>query len=158
MKRGVLIFLAVALAGCATSQTQWVTFPIDKGGKGVSLDAWLQEHPLKADQAISIEELSRGESASAHIVQIRKQEPLHLHESHDVTAILLKGNGVLWIGDRKLELKPGSIVTIPRGVPHSFTNQSQQPAVAYAVFNPAFDGKDFVPVTVGSKEAPAGKK
>ncbi len=157
MKRSFPVFLLLALAGCATS-TEWRTFPIEKGGKGVSLDGWLQEHPLKADQAVSIEELSRGESASAHIVQIRKQEPLHIHENHDVTVILLRGNGALWIGDRKLELKPGSIVTIPRGVPHSFTNQSQQTAVAYAVFNPAFDGKDFVPVTVSSKEAPAGKK
>ena len=156
MKRGFLVFFLLALAGCATS-TQWVTFPISSGGKGVSLDAWLKEHPLKADQAVSLEELSRGETASAHIVQIRKQEPLHIHENHDATVIVLKGHGILWIGDRKLELKPGSIVTIPRGVPHSFTNQSQEPAVAYVVFNPAFDGKDFVPVTVSGKEAPAGK-
>ena len=157
MKRVLPVFLLLALAGCATSQTQWVTFPISSGGKGVTLDAWLKEHPLKPDQAISLEELSRGETASAHLVQIRKQEPLHIHESHDATAIVLKGYGILWIGDRKLELKPGSIVTIPRGVPHSFTNQSPEPAVAYVVFNPAFDGKDYVPVTV-SKEAPAGKK
>ena len=156
MKRGFFVFLLLALAGCATS-TQWVTFPISSGGKGVRLDAWLKEHPLKADQAISLEELSRGETASAHLVQIRKQEPLHIHENHDETAILLKGHGILWIGNRKLELKAGSIVTIPRGVPHSFTNQSPEPAVAYVVFNPAFDGKDFVPVTVSSKEAPAGK-
>ena len=157
MKRSFSVFLLLALAGCATS-TEWVTFPIEKGGKGVSLDAWLQAHPLKSGQAISIEELSRGESASAHIVQIRKQEPLHVHENHDVTVILLKGRGTLWVGDRKLELKPGSIVTIPRGVPHSFTNQAQQMAVAYAVFNPAFDGKDFVPVTVSKEAQPAGKK
>ncbi len=157
MKRGFLGFLLLALAGCATTSTQWVAFPISSGGKGVTLDAWLKEHPLKADQAMSLEELSRGELASTHLVQIRKQEPLHIHERHDATAILLKGQGILWVGSRKLELKPGSIVTIPRGVPHSFTNQSPEPAVAYVIFNPAFDGKDFVPVTV-SKEAPAGKK
>ena len=157
MTRVFLAFLLLALAGCATS-TQWVTFPSSGGGKGVTLDAWLKQHPLKADQSVSLEELSRGETASAHIVQIRKQEPLHVHESHDATAILLKGRGILWISDRKLDLKPGSIVTIPRGVPHSFTNQSPEPAVAYVMFNPAFDGKDFVPVTVRSKEAPTGKK
>ena len=157
MTRIFSAFLLLALAGCATS-TQWVTFPSSGGGKGITLDTWLKEHPLKADQAVSLEELSRGETASAHIVQIREQEPLHVHESHDATAIMLKGRGILWIGDRKLQLKPGSIVTIPRGVPHSFTNQSPEPAVAYVMFNPAFDGKDFVPVTVRSKEAPAGKK
>ena len=158
MRRGFSALLLLALAGCAT-QTQWVTFPITSGGKGVALDAWLKEHPLKPDQAMSIEELSRGETASAAIVQIRKQEPLHIHKDHDVTAIVLRGQGILWVGDRKLEMRPGSIVTIPRGVPHAFTNQSPEPAVAYAMFNPAFDGKDFVPVTVTQEEAPpAGKK
>lgn len=144
MKRGFLTFLLVMLTGCATQSTQWVTFPISQGGKGVTLETWLKEHPLKADQGTGIEELSRGETASAAIVQIRKQEPLHVHENHDLTVIVLKGYGTLTVGDRKLELRPGSIVTIPRGVPHAFLNKSPEPAVAYAMFNPAFDGKDFV--------------
>jgi len=146
MKRGFLAFLLLMMsAGCAT-QTQWVTFPVSKGGKGMTLEAWLKEHPLKADQGTGIEEISRGETASAAIVQIRNLQPLHFHESHDLTAIVLKGYGTLTVGDRKLELRPGSIVTIPRGTPHSFLNKSPEPAVAYAMFNPAFDGKDFVPV------------
>ena len=73
MKRSFLVFLLVMSAGCATQSTQWVTFPISKGGKGVTLDAWLKEHPLKADQGTGIEEISRGETASAAIVQIRGQ-------------------------------------------------------------------------------------
>jgi len=144
MKQGFLTFLLVMLTGCAAQSTQWVTFPISQGGKGVTLEAWLKQHPLKADQGTGIEELSRGETASAAIVQIRKQQPLHVHENHDLTAILLKGYGTLTVGDRKLELRPGSIVTIQRGTPHSFLNKSPEPAVAYAIFNPAFDGRDFV--------------
>ena len=149
MKSVRSFFLAVAIlsfSGCATQSTQWVTFPISKGGKGVTLDAWLKEHPLKAGQGTGIEEISRGETASAAIVQIRGQQPLHLHQDHDLTAIILKGYGTLTVGDRKLELRPGSIVTIPRGTPHSFLNKSPEPAVAYAMFNPAFDNVDFVPV------------
>ncbi len=144
MKQGFLTFLLVMLTGCAAQSTQWVTFPISQGGKGGTLEAWLKQHPLKADQGTGIEELSRGETASAAIVQIRKQQPLHVHENHDLTAILLKGYGTLTVGDRKLELRPGSIVTIQRGTPHSFLNKSPEPAVAYAIFNPAFDGRDFV--------------
>ena len=150
MKRSFSVFLLLALAGCATAatggQTQWMAFPMGKGGKGVALEAWLKEHPLKTDQGMSIEEISRGETASAAIVQIRKTQPLHLHADHDLTAIVLKGEGLLRVGDRNLELRPGSIITIPRGVAHSFTNKSQETAVAYAMFNPAFDGKDFVVV------------
>ena len=151
MNKNLSVFLMLALAGCAAAsagggQTQWMTFPVAKGGKGITLEAWLKEHPLKADQGISIEEISRGETASAAIIQIRTVEPLHVHMDHDVTVILLKGEGLLRVGGRNLELRPGSIVTIPRGAAHSFANKSQEPAVAYAMFNPAFDGKDFVVV------------
>ena len=148
MESAQRLFLAAAvlvLAGCAT-QTQWMTFPVTRGGKGVPLDVWLKEHPLPSDQDVSIEEISRGETSSAALVRIRKTEPPHVHENHDLTAIVLKGLGTLSVGNRKLELKPGSIVTIPRGVPHSFVNKSPEPAVAYVMFMPAFDGKDMVPV------------
>lgn len=142
-----LLFAALALAvsGCAT-QTEWITFPGGTGGKGVSLEAWLQQHPLKPGEEVGLVELSRGETASSHIVQIRKREGLHTHDQHDAIAILLKGQGILAIGEQRLELRPGSIVTVPRGVPHSFVNKSAGPAVAYVLFTPAFDGKDRVPV------------
>ena len=147
MRRSMLAFLLLALAGCATaSQTQWVTFPIDQGGKGVPLETWLREHPLKAGQDVSIEEISRGDTASTAIVQIRGRQSSHLHEGHDVIIILLKGRGMLTAGGRNLEVRPGSIVTLPRGTAHSFISKSSEPAVAYALFTPAFDGKDIVPV------------
>jgi len=83
----LFVALAVAVSGCAT-QTQWITFPGNDGGKGVTLEAWLQQHPLKPDEEVGLVELSRGETASSHLVQIRKGEGLHLHESHDLIAIL----------------------------------------------------------------------
>lgn len=149
MKRSVWILALLALAGCAT-QTEWVTFPISAGGKGMTLQAWLNEHPLKPGQDVGIEELSRGQTASAAIVQIRKHQGLHYHKDHDVIVILLRGRGTLTVGDRRLEIRPGSIVTIPRGIAHSLLNKSQQPAVAYAMFNPPFDGTDVVPVAEDS--------
>lgn len=149
MRRSLSVLVLLALAGCAT-QTEWVTFPISQGGKGVTLQAWLKAHPLKPDQDVGIEELSRGETASAAIVQIRKHQGLHYHKDHDVIVILLRGQGTLTVDDRKLEVRPGSIVTIPRGTAHSFLNQSQETAVAYAMFTPAFDGTDVVPVAEDS--------
>ena len=147
MKRSWLIVLLLALTGCAT-QSQWVTFPSGKGGKGITLEAWLKQHPIPQNQEMAIQELSRGEgdSASTHIVQIRRLEPLHIHKDHDIMAILLKGKGILTLGDQQLQVSPGSLISIPRGVPHSFVNRSTDPAVAYAMFTPAFDGKDTVPV------------
>ena len=145
MRRSWMVVLLFALTGCAT-QTQWVTFPDGKSGKGVALDAWLKWHPLPPGQEMAVQELSHGESASSHIVQIRRFEPMHIHKDHDLMAIVLKGKGILTLDGRRLEVSPGSVVSIPRGIPHSFVNRSTEPAVAYAMFTPAFDGKDTVPV------------
>ena len=150
MRRGILALLLWALAGCAAaaSQASWITFPDENRGQGISLEEWLGRHPMKAGEQVSIQEISRGETSSTHIVQVRKEEPLHIHETHDALMVLLKGNGTLTLGTRALDLKPGAIVTIPRSVPHSFVNKSSEPAVAYVVFTPPFDGKDRVPIEI----------
>lgn len=140
-------------AGCA-APNGWITFPDGGGSKGMAMEEWLKAHPMDPSQEISILEISRGDSGSSHIVQIRTREPLHVHARHDLIAILLKGRGTLTLGSRRLELKPGAIVSIPRGVPHAFENTGSEPAAAYAAFFPAFDGVDTVP----SKEESTKKK
>jgi mannose-6-phosphate isomerase-like protein (cupin superfamily) len=36
----------------------------------------------------------------------------------------------------------GSILYVPRATVHAFRNTSDEPAAAYAVYTPAFDGQD----------------
>jgi mannose-6-phosphate isomerase-like protein (cupin superfamily) len=79
-----------------------------------------------------------------HVVQIRDRELLHVHERHDVIALLLRGRGTLRVGSETVRMKPGSVVAIQRAVPHAFVNESRQPAAAFVVFTPPFDGKDTV--------------
>jgi quercetin dioxygenase-like cupin family protein len=51
--------------------------------------------------------------------------------------------------DRKrINLKAGDIIHIPRGVAHQYVNTSSAPTVVMAVYSPAFDGKDTHPVNV----------
>jgi mannose-6-phosphate isomerase-like protein (cupin superfamily) len=50
------------------------------------------------------------------------------------------------IGDETRPIAPGSILYVPRGTVHAFTNQSGAPAASYAIYFPPFDGKDRVPV------------
>ncbi len=157
MKRSFSVLLMILLVGSAATaaraakpsslkKTEWVTFPVSQGGKGMPVDQWLKENPLKPDEDIRLEEISRGETSSTHLVVIRRREPLHVHAQHDLIAIVLRGEGTLTMGERPLEVRPGAILTIPRGVPHSFLNKSNEPAIAYAVFTPPFDGKDMVPL------------
>lgn len=144
----------LALTGCAASSPGWIAFPDEKGGKGMVLEEWLKAHPISAVQGISVQEISRGEGGSTQIIQLRIGHPMHVHQRHDLIAVLLKGRGVLTLGSRRLELKPGAVISIPRGVPHAFKTTSSEPAVAYVTYFPAMDDADTVLV----EEAPKGKK
>ena len=146
-----ILLLLLAGSGCATSSS-WITFPDNQGGHGVTLEQWLKAHPMSAVQQIADQEISRGEGGSTHIIQLRTGHPMHVHQQHDLIAILLQGRGTLTLDSRRLELKPGAIVSIPRGVPHAFQTKGSEPAVAYVTYFPSYDGIDTIPVPEPQKK------
>lgn len=83
---------------------------------------------------------------SHHIVQIRDREIPHIHKFHDLTVIVLGGRGYIMWEQRRIDLKAGDVLFIPRGLAHYYVNGSEEPAVAFAIYSPPFDGKDTIPV------------
>ncbi len=77
---------------------------------------------------------------------IRDGEVPHRHDRHDLFVVILKGHGGMRLGNDEQPVGQGSILYVPRGAPHAFRNLLGQPALAYAVYAPAFDGKDRVVV------------
>ena len=136
----------LALAGCEPAPVLIIS-PDGTDVQEVHLHAWLADHPLDPHEARSAHELGRSDTASFHIVQVRTQEPPHVHEDHDAVVRIERGHGTLYLGTHELHLVPGSILNIPRGIRHYFVNDSPQPTVAFVVFSPPFDGKDTVLVT-----------
>ncbi len=101
---------------------------------------------LAPDEKFKISELGRDVHSSHHAVWIRDREVPHRHDRHDLFVVILKGHGEMRLGDDARPVGPGSILYIPRATPHAFRNLSPEPALAYAVYAPAFDGKDRVEV------------
>lgn len=112
------------------------------------LEKLLADNPLPPGQNIRVTTLGQGPAASHHLVQIRDRETPHMHKIHDATVIMLRGRGTLVLEERRIDLTAGDVVYIPRGVAHYFTNAAREPAVAFATYTPAFDGKDNVPVKI----------
>ena len=46
--------------------------------------------------------------------------PWHVHPEEDEWFYVLEGAMTVWVGDTKLELKPGGFAFGPKGVPHTF--------------------------------------
>ena len=101
-------------------------------------NAELQKDPVKRD-------ISQTQEASFHMIRLEKSEVPHIHETHDLTAIVTKGMGIIHYGDKAFSISKGDVVRIPRGVPHWVENTGNQAMEAFAIFVPPFDGKDMRP-------------
>ncbi len=115
----------------------------------------IRAHPIGPDEQVRGIVLSDRPAVSHVVVQIRSREQLHIHREHDVTIVMLRGNGRLALGDRMLLLRAGDTVLIPRGTPHYYINEGPEPTVALAVFTPSYDGKDAVVVPPAAPSASA---
>ena len=102
--------------------------------------------PLEKGRDFQVFEVGRDAHTSQHVVWIVDREVPHRHDTHDLVVVMLRGYGSMRLGSETLPVGPSSILYVPRGTPHAFTNASGEPALAYAVYTPAFDGKDRVPV------------
>jgi mannose-6-phosphate isomerase-like protein (cupin superfamily) len=108
--------------------------------------------PLAPGEEFRVVELGRDTGTSQHLVAIRTAEVPHRHDRHDLFVVMVRGSGTWRMGDETLPVGQGSLLYVPRGTVHAFTNESRTPAVAYAVYTPPFDGSDRV--EVGSAEDP----
>jgi mannose-6-phosphate isomerase-like protein (cupin superfamily) len=54
--------------------------------------------------------------------------PLHVHAREDEVFVLLSGRLLVRCGDETFRAEPGSVTFLPRGVPHTFLVEGDEPA------------------------------
>jgi mannose-6-phosphate isomerase-like protein (cupin superfamily) len=112
------------------------------GRRTESLRSLAASRALESGEEFRIVEVGRDGRSSHHLVWIRDREIPHRHDRHDLLVVLLRGRGGMRLGTEERSIGTGSILYVPRGTPHAFRNGTGEPAVAYAVYTPAFDGTD----------------
>ncbi len=100
--------------------------------------------PLPDGQEFSVTEVGRDDATSHHLVWIRTAEVPHRHDRHDLVVVIVKGHGLMRLGDEARAVGPGAILYVPRRTVHAFRNDSDKPAAAYAIYTPPFDSEDRV--------------
>jgi quercetin dioxygenase-like cupin family protein len=70
--------------------------------------------------------------------------PKHVHRESDEVFFLLHGHLEVTCGDDTWQAAPGSLVFLPRGVPHGFINASDGPARTLLINAPAGFGELIV--------------
>ena len=62
--------------------------------------------------------------------------PLHVHDRDEEFYYILEGAFEMQAGEERFTAEAGSLVVIPRDVPHSFRNAGDVPARALMIFRP----------------------
>jgi mannose-6-phosphate isomerase-like protein (cupin superfamily) len=140
-----IALLLFAAAARADPPVAVLDVPLDERTT-VAFDELVERLALRPDQNVRVVEIGRDAYASHHLVTLRTGEVLHRHDRHELTVVLLRGHGTQQIGDTTRPVGEGSVLYVPRGTPHAFTNGSSAPAVAYVQYSPPYDGEDRAPV------------
>jgi mannose-6-phosphate isomerase-like protein (cupin superfamily) len=145
---GALALLLVASPAAAQGEAAVVDAIFPDGRMTEPIDSLISAIELAEGEDFRVVELGRNEHSSHHLVFIRDREIPHRHDRHDLFLVVLRGNGGMLQGSEERPVGEESVIFIPRGGVHAFRNAAAEPAVAYAVFTPAFDGQDRVDASV----------
>ncbi len=140
----VLCILGLMFGGCGAGPSEDLQVLTPSGF--LPRPVWSQEEQAKPFVARMVR---KADLTSHHIARVRVAEAPHIHLKHDVTVFLLSGRVRAHVGDRHVELGPGSVVDIPAGTVHWVENLASQSSEAYVIFSPPFDGLDIVPAPQG---------
>jgi mannose-6-phosphate isomerase-like protein (cupin superfamily) len=145
----VVLFLGLSAQCCALREGAGGRIA---GGQLGDVDVlgFLRAHPVEPGKAIRADLLERTEAASYHLVQIVDREMPHVHQTHDLSVVVIQGRGRLHLATRVVPMRQGDLAIVPRGVPHWFERLGADVAVAFVTFAPPLDRPDAVPVGIDS--------
>jgi len=151
--------LAVGLAGL---QVLWAAdgSPLVE----ITLDSLMAAYPLKEGTASKSAEVGRLEGSSVHYLVTKSTVRAHFHRGRDEVVYVVQGKATVTLGTpgalagtdpapsarqamsgaRRVQVRQGSVLLIPRGTAHQVEVIGQQPLVAMSVFSPPFSDNDRV--------------
>jgi mannose-6-phosphate isomerase-like protein (cupin superfamily) len=95
---------------------------------------------------IAVRRLRSTKETSVSLIRLAGAEQPHIHKDHDLVVVLLSGSARLHLGMNTVEVHPGDVMEIPRGVVHWAENTGPGASEVYAIFSPPYDGLDNLPV------------
>ena len=155
--RTILVaLLAALLNGCAAPDMYEMLRTESQVFDPPAIGNILRRAPVGPHEDARFDELTGNDRFSAHLFQFRTGQQRHIHLDHDVTFIVHRGCGEVYVRDRRRTARPGDVFHIPRGTPHYCVNTDLDRLVVIAIFTPPFDGHDVIEVPAGARSYPRG--
>jgi len=140
--RIVLLACVLVTIGCTSTQ------PPVRGRVITTLPDPVNPLWSEAEQArnIAVRRLRATAEVSVSLIRLAGAEQPHFHKDHDLVVVLLSGSARLHLGNRTVEVHPGDVMEIPRGVVHWAENTGPGASEVYAIFSPPYNGLDNLPM------------
>jgi len=93
--------------------------------------------------------LGRGEFGARNLVitwvegEPGSMQAVHGHPDNEQVYVIVRGRGVMQIGDEMDEVGEGTLVFIPPGAAHAIKNTGDEPLVFVSATSPPFDPKEL---------------
>lgn len=134
-------FVTETQATASMKPTQPVAF--GRGRQSLDRSFWYNGSLLTF---LATSEDTQGQFALLEIVGRKGNvPPPHIHHREDEIFYLLEGEITVSVGERIIKATPGTMVFLPRNVPHSFTIDSEEGRMLVLLTPAGFEGwfKDF---------------
>ncbi len=136
---GIVIFLFIIFPSSASINAADTTDQIIK-----QIDQILAEKPLPAGEKGQMIKIAEDDTITLFVGRMTEGGGVkpHFHKTHDESIYVIKGTVQLFINDKWVDLKPGSLHFNPKGKVHGITATGNEPAVVISIFTPALKDAD----------------
>ena len=108
------------------------------------IDEILKDNPVPAGEKSRAVKLVDDDAISIIVSCMLEGAELnhHFHKTHAETEVFIRGTGQLFVGDRWVEVKAGSLHYNPAHAVHAIRNTGAEPLVVLVVFTPGMKETD----------------
>jgi mannose-6-phosphate isomerase-like protein (cupin superfamily) len=108
------------------------------------IDEILNKNLLKADEKSQLIKIAEDNVITLSVGRSIDGAGLkpHIHKTHDETVYVLRGSGQIFVNDKWVDVKPGTIHFNPMGKVHGSRSTGTEPYVIISIFTPALKEAD----------------
>lgn len=67
------------------------------------------------------------------------EQPVHAHPENEQIYVIVRGRGVMKVGEEQREVEPGTLVFVPPATDHAIHNSGDEPLLYVSATAPPFD-------------------
>jgi mannose-6-phosphate isomerase-like protein (cupin superfamily) len=99
---------------------------------------------MKPDEKIQGIDIAQDDTVSFRLARFTEGAEIkpHFHKTHDEIVYVIKGSGQMFVNDKRVDIKPGTVHFNPMNKVHATRNTGKEPLVVLSIFTPAMKDPD----------------